>query len=96
MGTASPASANLRAVGIMARRAAAGAVARVVGGVFGPVLRAANVPTRDDVPSREDVLRLSRQVATLTSEVRALSAAQQESRGRPAVSEPPKSRRRPG
>jgi hypothetical protein len=96
VGTASPASVNLRAVGIMARRAAAGAVARVVGGVFGPVLRAANVPTRDDVPSREDVLRLSRQVAALTGEVRALSAAQQESRGQPTVSEPPKSRRRPG
>jgi hypothetical protein len=96
VGTASPASANLRAVGIMARRAAAGAVAQVVAGVFGPVLRAANVPNRDDVPSREDVLRLSRQVATLTSEVRALSTAQQESRERPAVSEPPKSRRRPG
>ena len=90
MGTASPAFVNLRAVGIMARRAAAGAVARVVGGVFGPVLRAA------DVPSREDVRRLSRQVATLTGEVRALSVAPRESRGRPAVSEPPKSRRRPG
>jgi hypothetical protein len=94
--TASPAYVNLLAVGIMTRRAAAGAAARVVSGWFAPVRRAANIPTRDDV------LRLSRQLEVLTTEVRALAAAQRASRaparsaGRPGVSEPPRSRRPPG
>jgi hypothetical protein len=70
----SPAYVNLLAVGIMARRAAAGAAARVVSGLFSPVRRVANVPSRDDV------LRLSRQLDTLTAEVRALAAAQREAR----------------
>jgi hypothetical protein len=85
--TTSPAYANLLAVGIMARRAAAGAVARVVSGLFGPIRRVANVPSRDDVR------QLRGQVSALASEVRALAEAQQESRRRAAVSEPPKSRR---
>jgi hypothetical protein len=68
----SPAYANLLAVGIMARRAAAGAASRVVSGLFSPVRRVANVPSRDDV------LRLSHQLETLTAEVRALAAAQRE------------------
>jgi hypothetical protein len=85
--TTSPAYANLLAVGIMARRAAVGAVARVVSGLFGPVRRVANVPSRDDVR------QLSGQVTALASEVRALAESQQESRRRAAVSEPPKSRR---
>ena len=88
--TTSPAFVNLLAVGIMARRAAAGAAARVVSGLLGPARRAANVPTRDDV------LRLSRQLEVLTAEVRALAAAQRESRARPPVSGPPRSRRPPG
>ena len=94
--TTSPAYVNLLAVGIMARRAAAGAAARVVSGLFAPARRAANIPTR------EDVLRLSRQLEVLTTEVRALAAAQREARapargaGRPPVSGPPRSRRPPG
>ena len=88
--TASPAYANLLAVGIMTRRAAADAVGRVVSGLFGPVRRVANMPSRDEVR------QLSRQVTALASEVRALAESQQESRRRAAVSEPPKSRRRPG
>jgi len=94
--TTSPAYVNLLAVGVMARRAAVGAAARVVSGLFAPVRRAANIPTRDDV------LRLSRQLEVLTTEVRALAAAQRASRAparnpaRPGVSEPPRSRRPPG
>ena len=94
--TASPAYVNLLAAGIMARRAAVGAAARVVSGLLAPVRRAVNVPTRDDV------LRLSRQLEVLTTEVRALAAAQRASRPparspeRPPVSEPPRSRRPPG
>jgi len=88
--TASPAYANLLAVGIMTRRAAADAVGRVVSGLFGPVRRVANMPSRDEVR------QLSRQVTALASEVRALAESQQESRRRAAVSEPPRSRRPPG
>jgi len=94
--TASPAYVNLLAVGVMARRAAAGAAAQVVSGLFAPVRRAANIPARDDV------LRLSRQLEVLTTEVRALAAAQRasgapaRSAARSAVSEPPRSRRPPG
>jgi hypothetical protein len=94
--TTSPAYVNLLAVGVMARRAAAGAATRLASGLLAPARRAANVPTRDDV------LRLSRQLEVLTTEVRALAAAQRASRpaarssGRPPVSEPPRSRRPPG
>jgi hypothetical protein len=94
--TTSPAYVNVLAAGIMARRAAAGAAARVVSGLLAPARRAVNVPTRDDV------LRLSRQLEALTAEVRALAAAQRASRpavrspGRPPVSEQPRSRRPPG
>ena len=88
--TASPAYANLLAVGIMTRRAAADAVGRVVSGLFGPVRRVANMPSRDEVR------QLSREVTALASEVRALAESQQESRTRAAVSEPPRSRRPPG
>jgi hypothetical protein len=73
-------------VGLRAQRAVAGALARVVGGTVGGVLRAVNIPTRDDV------LRLNRQLAVLAAEVRALGVAQQEARApvrapRPAVAE---------
>ena len=71
---ASPTYADVIAVGIRAQRAVAGTVGWVVGGAVGTVLRAINVPTRDDV------LRLNRQLAVLAAEVRAIGTAQQTTR----------------
>jgi hypothetical protein len=68
---ASSTYADLLALGIKANRAVTGAVFDVASSAFGGILRAANIPTR------EDVLRLSRQFAVLAGEVRTLSAAQQ-------------------
>jgi hypothetical protein len=66
-----------RAVDVMVRgmklqRALGGAVGRLAGGATERVLRVANIP------SRGEIRRLNRQLAVLTSEVRALSADQQE------------------
>lgn len=58
--------------GMKVQRAIGGGVGRVVGGAAERVLRAANIPTRSDVR------RLNRQLAVLTSEVRALSVEQRE------------------
>ena len=69
---ASPTYIDVMLVGMRVQRAVGGLALRAVGGVTGRVLRAANVPTRDEV------LRMSRQMATLTREVRDLAAAQRE------------------
>jgi hypothetical protein len=53
------------------QRAVGGRVGQVAGGALERALHAARVPTRDDVR------RLSREIAVLTSEVRALKTAQQ-------------------
>jgi hypothetical protein len=57
--------------GMKVQRAVGGAVGRVAGGAVNVVLRAANLPTRNDMT------KLSRQVTVLTSEVRQLKSAQQ-------------------
>jgi hypothetical protein len=71
--TTSSAYADLLAMSLKARRAVVGTVADVAGSALGGILRAANVPTR------EDVLRLSHQFAVLAGEVRAVAAAQHNS-----------------
>lgn len=58
--------------GMKVQRAIGGTVGRLAGGATERVLRAINIPTRSDVR------RLNRQIAVLTSEVRALSVEQQE------------------
>lgn len=73
--TTSSTFADLLAISVTARRAVVGTVADVAGSALGGILRAANVPTR------EDVLRLSQQFAVLASEVRAAAATQQNSGG---------------
>lgn len=72
---ASPTYADVIAIGIKTQRAVNGILGRAVGGAVGNVLRVINVPTRDDV------LRLNRQLAVLSAEVRTLGAAQQAARG---------------
>jgi len=64
---------NVMVTGRRVQRAITGTAAHAVGGVVGTVLRAANVPTRSDLR------RVSRQLTTLTGEVRALAAAQEHS-----------------
>jgi hypothetical protein len=59
-------------LGMRAQRVVVGGVARAVGGAMGRVLRVANIPTRTDVR------RLSQQLATLTTEIRTLSTAQEQ------------------
>jgi hypothetical protein len=59
-------------LGMRAQRVVVGGVARAVGGAMGRVLRVANIPTRTDVR------RLSTQLATLTTEIRSLSTAQEQ------------------
>ena len=73
--------------GMRVQRAVGGVMFRVAGGTVGTVLRVANVP------SRSDVRRLSRQLTVLTTEVRALAAAQQEDRAAAAASAGPRGRR---
>lgn len=60
---------DVMAVGIKTRRALAGTAARVVGGVVTPLLRTANIATRDDIQ------RMTGHLSALTTEVRALSSA---------------------
>jgi hypothetical protein len=60
----------LRAIRL--QRAIGGGLGRLAGGATERVLHVANMPTRGDIQ------RLSRQLATLTSELRALSADQRE------------------
>lgn len=80
---ASPQFVDVMAIGIKVRRGATGAVSGVVRGVAGVVLRTVNIPTR------EDVQRMNRNLVVLATEVRKLSADQQASAGReqPAVDE---------
>jgi hypothetical protein len=59
--------------GMKLQRAVGGAVGRVAGGAVNAALRVANLPTRNDIA------KLSRQVTVLTSEVRQLKSAQQPS-----------------
>jgi hypothetical protein len=73
--------------GMKVQRAVGGAMFRVAGGTVGTVLRVATVP------SRTDVRRLSRQLTVLTTEVRALAAAQHEDRVGAAASAGPRGRR---
>ena len=74
--------------GMKVQRAVGGAVGRVASGAVGKVLRVAQLPTRGDVH------RISREITALTSEVRALKLAQQQSESssraarKPAVSTP--------
>lgn len=70
---------DVMAVGMRARRTATGAVFGVVRGVAGVVLRTVNIPTRDDVQ------RLNRNLVVLTTEVRRLKAEQQPPKGREDV-----------
>jgi hypothetical protein len=70
---------DVMAVGMKARRTATGAVSGVVRGVAGVVLRTVNIPTRDDVQ------RMNRNLVVLTTEVRRLKAEQQASKGRQGV-----------
>ncbi len=63
-------------VGMKVRRGVTGTVRGVVNGVSGVVLRTVNIPTRDDVQ------RMSRNLAVLTTEVRRLAAEQQATAGR--------------
>ena len=81
--TTSSTFADLLAMSVTARRAVVGTVADVAGSALGGILRAANVPTR------EDVLRLSQQFAVLASEVRAAAATQQNSGGAEQVESSP-------
>lgn len=81
--TTSPAYADLLALSLKAGRAVTGTVADVAGGAFGSILRAANMPTR------EDVLRLSHQFALLADEVRAAAAAQHDTGGAEQVGSAP-------
>lgn len=74
---------DVMAVGMRARRLAVGTVRGAVAGVAGAVLHAVNIPTS------QDVQRLNRNLAVLATEVRAISAAQQQ-----ALAPPP--RVRPG
>ena len=67
---ASPTYVEVALFGMRVQRKVVGTALRATGGAVGTVLRAANIPTRDDVR------RLSRQVTVLTGEVRALAAAQ--------------------
>lgn len=67
---------DVMAVGIKARRGATGAARGVVNGVAGVVLRAVNIPTRDDVQ------RMNRNLVALTTEVRRLTVEQQAAAGR--------------
>jgi hypothetical protein len=69
------------------QRAVGGAVGRVAGGAVNVVLRAANLPTRNDVA------KLSRQVTVLTSEVRKLKSAQQPSTATRKRTQPAKRKR---
>lgn len=72
--------------GMKVQRALVGAVGRVAGGAVNTVLRVANLPTRNDIA------KLSRQVTVLTSEVRLLKAAQQ---SRPAPKRPQRTTSKP-
>lgn len=76
---ASTGYATVMVHGLKVQRAVGGLVGRVVRGGVGAVLSAVNLPTGSDVQ------RLSRQLATLTSEVRALSLAAQPVRDEPAA-----------
>jgi hypothetical protein len=63
--------------GVKIQRAATGAVGRVVGGGLAKALHLAGLPTR------RDVSRLSKQLTTLTAEVRTLKPAQRIGSPRP-------------
>lgn len=67
---ASPTYVDWMVRGLKLQRAVGGLAGQVVKGGVGKVLRAVNLPTGSDVQ------RLSRQLAVLTSEVRALSTQQ--------------------
>jgi hypothetical protein len=75
--------------GMKVQRAVGGAVGRVAGGAVNVVLRAANLPTRDDLT------KLSRQVTVLTSEVRQLKSGQQRARATRERNPPAKPKRAP-
>jgi hypothetical protein len=74
---ASPTYVDVMLAGLKVQRAIGGAVVGVAGGLVGRVLRVANVPTRGDV------LNLSRQMAVLTREVRDIAAEQQRQAAKP-------------
>lgn len=67
---ASQTYADLMVRGMKVQQAVGGFAGRVLKGGLGKALRAVNIPTASDVQ------RLSRQIAVLTSEVRALNLAQ--------------------
>ena len=69
---ASTGYADVLVHGLKLQRAVGGLVGQLVAGSVGTVLRAVNLPTG------RDVQRLSRQLAVLTSEVRALSLQQRD------------------
>lgn len=71
---ASPTYVDVMLLGMRVQRKVTGVVLRGAGGAVGTVLHVANIPTRDDIR------RLSRQMTVLTGEVRALAAAQEETR----------------
>jgi hypothetical protein len=66
---------DVMAVGMKARRGVTGAVRGAVSGVAGVVLRTVNIPTRDDMQ------RMNRNLAVLATEVRRLGADQQALKG---------------
>jgi hypothetical protein len=70
---ASPKYIDVMTRGMKVTRAVRGAGGRAAGGALEKVLHVAKLPTHSDVR------RLSREIATLTSEVRALKTAQQTS-----------------
>ena len=69
---------EVMALGLKARRAVGGTARRAVDGVTGTVLRAVNIPTR------EDVRALNANMVTLVTEVRAL-----EKNNRTVIENPP-------
>lgn len=70
---------DVMALGIKTRRAVTGTATRVVAGVVSPLLRTANIATRDDIQ------RMTGHLSALTTEVRALSSTPV---AQPAIREP--------
>lgn len=71
---ASPRYIDVVLKGKKVQRAVGGAVGRLAGGAVSKVLHVAQIPTRSDVR------KLNKQITTLTTEMRALAAAQTEAK----------------
>lgn len=69
----SPLYAGIMTTGIRTRRAITGRAGRLVGRVVGTGLRALNIPTRDDVQ------RIDRNLSVLAGEIRAVAAQRSQS-----------------